>query len=128
LVEAAGEVFDLCVVACKEAESPYAEDWLQAADEVVACSKENAGRALEAALLAEEKRGANGTMLALTGGAGSSEPAASGDGAERPLYSLGPAATSGARADSGLANLARALVGSRSAGTPADGEKEAAHV
>ena len=128
LIEAAGEVFDLCVVACKDAESPYAEDWLQAADEVVACSKENAGRALEAALLAEEKRGANGTMLALTGGAGSSEPAASGDGAERPLYSLGPAATSGARADSGLANLARALVGSRFAGTPADGEKEAAHV
>src|SRR5215207_562731 len=108
LQEAAREIFDLCVVACGDADSPYAEDWLQAADEVVGCSVEDSHTALEAALLADEKRDRNGTMLAVAGGdtAGGGPPEAG----TRPLYSLGPAAASGTRADKGLRDLTRALV------------------
>jgi len=114
LQEAAREVFDLCVVACGDAPSAYAEDWLLAADEVVACSSEGAQKALEAALLAEEKRDRNGTMLAVSGGGGAPETVSSGDGGSeaRPLYTLGPAASSGTRADKGLRELARALIAS----------------
>ena len=127
LHEAAREVFDLCVVACGEADTAYAEDWLQAADEVVACSRESARKALEAALLAEEKRGTNGTMLALTGGGGTS----SADGEEepsggRPLYFLGPAASSGTRADEGLRQLTRALVASETGTGATEAQKEEA--
>src|SRR5215207_10184894 len=112
LQEAAREIFDLCVVACGDADSPYAEDWLQAADEVVGCSVEDSHTALEAALLADEKRDRNGTMLAVAGGdtAGGGPPEAG----TRPLYSLGPAAASGTRADKGLRDLTRALVSSGS--------------
>ncbi len=109
LQEAAHEIFDLCVVATGDADSPYAEDWLQAADEVVGCSVEDAHTALRAALLAEEKRDRNGTMLAVTGGSGGAAPPEAG---ARPLYSLGAAAASGTRADEGLRDLTRALVGS----------------
>ena len=56
LQEAAGEAFDLCVVACGDAESRYAEDWLLAADKVVACSSTDTDAALVAAQWAEEKR------------------------------------------------------------------------
>lgn len=115
LQEAAREAFDLCVVACSE-ENAYAEDWLLAADEVVGCSAVGAEDALRAALGAEEKRGRNGTMLAVTGG----DPALP-DGA-RPVYRLGPSAGSGTRADRGLRDLTRALVGSQSTeGEDADG-------
>jgi conjugal transfer ATP-binding protein TraC len=116
LQEAAGEVFDLCVVACGDTQSAYAEDWLLAADEVVACSSEGAREALEAALLAEEKRDANGTILAVMGVGGTLPPEAAHpegeEGEARPLYSLGPGAGSGTRADKGLRDLTRALVGS----------------
>jgi len=116
LQEAGREIFDLCVVACGDADSPYAEDWLHAADEVVGCSVEDARKALEAALLAEEKRDRNGTMLAVAGGgsAGSSAGAAPPEAGARPLYSLGPSAASGTRADKGLRDLTRALVSSGS--------------
>lgn len=120
LQEAAREVFDLCVVACGDAETAYSEDWLLAADEVVGCSAEGAGKALEAALLAEEKRDRNGTMLAVTGGGSFPEtlPPESGD---RPLYALGPQAANGTHADKGLRELTRALVASEST------HKEEAH-
>lgn len=112
LQETAREVFDLCVVACGDVHSAYAEDWLLAADEVVGCSSEGAQKALEAALLAEEKRDRNGTILAVSGGGGAPETVSSGDGGSeaRPLYSLGPIAGSGTRADKGLRELSRALV------------------
>jgi len=85
-----------------------------AADEVVGCSSEGAQKALESALLAEEKRDRNGTMLAVSDGGGALEAAPSGDGGSeaRPLYTLGPAAGSGTRADKGLRELTRALVAS----------------
>ena len=108
LQEAAREAFDVCIVACGDGDSAYAEDWLLAADEVVGCSTEGAQEALEAALSTEEKRGKNGTMLAVTGG-GSPPASASPDGG-RPLYSLGPSARSGTRADRGLRDLARSLI------------------
>jgi len=112
LHEAAGEIFDLCVVACGGTESAYAEDWLQAADEVVACSCEGAEEALDAALAAEETRASNGTILAVTatGGPPVTTFPESDDGPLRPLYSLGPGAGSGTQADRGLRTLARALV------------------
>jgi hypothetical protein len=108
LQEAAREAFDVCVVACGEGGFAYAEDWLLAADEVVGCSVEGSEKALQAALSAEERRGRNGTMLAVTGWDGPAE-AAPPDGG-RPLYSLGPSARSGTRADRGLRDLARALI------------------
>jgi hypothetical protein len=108
LQEAAREAFDVCVVACGDGDSAYAEDWLLAADEVVGCSSEGAKEALEAALSAEEKRGRNGTMLAVTGGG--SPPATAPLDIGRPLYSLGPSARSGTRADRGLRDLARHLI------------------
>ena len=48
LIEAASEVFDLCVVACGDTGSAYAEDWLLAADRVVACSATDPDDALAA--------------------------------------------------------------------------------
>jgi hypothetical protein len=108
LQEAAREAFDVCVVACGDGGSAYAEDWLLAADEVVGCSAEGSQKALEAALSAEERRGRNGTMLAVTCGERLAE-AVPPDGG-RPLYSLGPSARSGTRADRGLRDLARALI------------------
>ena len=59
-----------------------------------------AQKALEAALLAEEKRDRNGTMLAVSAGGGALETVSSGDGGSeaRPLYTLGPIAGSGTRA------------------------------
>lgn len=70
LQKAAGEAFDLCVVACGDAESRYAEDWLLAADTVVACSATGPDDALDAAEWVEEKRDSNGTVLALIGARG----------------------------------------------------------
>jgi hypothetical protein len=63
LVEAAREIFDVCVVACAP-ESSYASDWLHEAGRAVACSR-NGGAvdALTSALKAEEVRGKNGTLL-----------------------------------------------------------------
>ena len=129
LQEAAGEAFDLCVVACGDAESRYAEDWLLAADRVVACSSTGPDDALVAAQWVEEKRDANGTVLALIGARGGErapeteypapepgetpgEDAANGEapGEARRLYSLGPAAHSGTTADGGLSRLTRSLV------------------
>jgi len=107
LYEAAREAFDVCVVACS-GDSAYAEDWLLAADEVVGCSAEGAEGALAAALSAEERRGRNGTMLAVTGG--EHPPGAAPPDSGRPLYSLGPSAKSGTRADRGLRDLAHALI------------------
>jgi len=115
LHEAAGEIFDLCVVACGESTSSYAEDWLQAADEVVACSSEGAEAALVVALAAEETRASNGTILAVTGAGGppvTTYPEGDG-GPPRPLYSLGAGANSGSQADRGLRTLARALVATK---------------
>ena len=117
LIEAAGEVFDLCVVACGDTGSAYAEDWLLAADRVVACSATDPDDALEAARIAEERRDEGGSLLALTragrsagSSAGAAYPAGEG-GASRPLYALGPGAVhSGSQADRGLRALARALV------------------
>jgi hypothetical protein len=105
LREAAREAFDLCVVACSK-DDAYAKDWLLAADEVVGCSATSAQDALGAALRAEEVRGRNGTVLAVTGG----DPTPP-DGTH-PLYRLGPSAGSGTSTDRGLRDLARALVGS----------------
>jgi len=63
LIEAAKEVFDVCVVACAP-ESSYASDWLHEAERVVGCSRSGgAGDALTSALKAEEARGKNGTLL-----------------------------------------------------------------
>ena len=105
------------MVACGEAGSPYAEDWLLAADRVVACSAVGPDDALEAARIAEERRDANGTLLAVTrasrsagASAGAAYPEGAG-GASRQLFSLGPGAVhSGSQADGGLRALARALV------------------
>ncbi|MDP9474270.1 MAG: ATP-binding protein [Actinomycetota bacterium] len=113
LQEAASEVFDLCVVACGDTQSSYAEDWLLAADEVVACSASDPEDALAAARDAEERRDANGTLLAVTrSGSSAGAPYPEGaNGASRPLYSLGPGAVrSGSQADKGLRALARVLV------------------
>lgn len=63
LIEAANEVFDVCVVACDSLHSSYACDWLYEAEWVVACSHSAHGRdALRTALEAEELLGA-GTLL-----------------------------------------------------------------
>jgi len=130
LQEAASEVFDLCVVACGDTQSAYAEDWLLEADEVVACSSEGACKALDAALLAEEKRDTNGTILAVMGTDGAQPPEAarlkSEEDEARPLYSLGPGAGSGTQSDKGLRDLTRALAGStnRSTTTDAIGTRE----
>ena len=63
LVEAAREIFDVCLVACAP-ESSYASDWLHEAERVVGCSRnDGAGDALTSALRAEEVRGKNGTFL-----------------------------------------------------------------
>ena len=109
LQESSREVFDLCVVACGETETAYAEDWLQEAGVVVACSADGMEGALQAATMAEEKRGANGTLLAVTGGPSSVSDAPNDD---RPLYRLGPAASSGTQSDKGLRDLTRALLAS----------------
>jgi hypothetical protein len=117
LIEAAGEVFDLCVVACGDTGSAYAEDWLLAADRVVACSATDPDDALEAARIAEERRDEGGALLAVTrasrsagSSAGAAYPEGAG-GASRKLFSLGPGAVhSGSQADGGLRALARALV------------------
>lgn len=99
LQEAAGEVFELCVVACGDAESAYAEDWLLAADRVVACSSDGPEDALDTARWVEEKRDANGTMLALMGANGGGRAPETeypdheegeAEEAVRRLYTLGP--------------------------------------
>ena len=125
LQEAAGETFDLCVVACGAAESRYAEDWLLAADKVVACSSSGPEDALDAAQWVEEKRDSNGTVLALIGARTSGQapetaypahgPGENGDAGgavndARRLYTLGPAARSGTQADGGLNKLTRSLM------------------
>ncbi|MGF1472814.1 MAG: hypothetical protein ACFB50_13880, partial [Rubrobacteraceae bacterium] len=136
LQEAAGEAFDLCVVACGDAEGRYAEDWLLAADKVVACSSNGPDDALDAAQWVEEKRDSNGTVLALIGARGvdrtpettypapepghtAGENGEAGEAVEAPgeafgearkLYTLGPAAHSGTGADAGLSKLTRSLV------------------
>jgi hypothetical protein len=62
-VEAAREIFDVCVVAC-DPKSSYASDWLHEAESVVGCSRNGGTRdALTSALKAEEVRGKNGTLL-----------------------------------------------------------------
>ena len=111
LQEASREVFDLCVVACGTADTSYAEDWLQDAEAVVACSAEGTAEALQAARMVEEKRGANATLLAVTnrGTGGASKTFATPDGG-RPLYRLGPAASSGTQSDNGLRDLTRDLL------------------
>jgi len=126
LHEAAGGVFDLCIVACGESTSPYAEDWLLVADKVVACSSEGAQVAFEAALAAEETRASNGTILAVTGAGGppvTTFPEGDG-GASRPLYSLGPGAGSGTQAGRGLRSLARALVAPKDEPNLDDGRRQ----
>ncbi len=126
LQEAAGEAFDLCLVACGDAEGRYAEDWLLAADKVVACSSTGPDDALDAAQWIEEKRDSNGTVLALVGTrngerAPETEYPANGSGGApveageavseaRRLYTLGPGARSGTQADGGLSRLIRTLV------------------
>ncbi|MGB3634850.1 MAG: hypothetical protein WA982_12470, partial [Rubrobacteraceae bacterium] len=135
LQEAAGEAFDLCVVACGDAEGRYAEDWLLAADKVVACSSNGPDDALVATQWVEEKRDTNGTVLALIGARGGTadlrtpettypahepghapdENSDAGEAVEAPsearkLYTLGPAAHSGTGADGGLSKLTRSLV------------------
>lgn len=134
LQEAAGEVFDICVVACGAADTAYAEDWLLAADRVVACSSGGPDDALQAATWVEEKRDSNGTMLALMNARGVArapetqypEPGdASAEVQTRALYTLGPGACSGTQADGGLSKLARALV--TGASHDAQTEKEELH-
>ncbi|MGH3086016.1 MAG: hypothetical protein ACRDSJ_01705, partial [Rubrobacteraceae bacterium] len=117
LREAAGEVFTVCVVACATDASggadAYAEDWLEAADAVVGCSSADTRSALEAALDAEEARGRNGALLALLGGGDPDwgEPGAGGSGVDgRPVFALGPVASSGTTADKGLRELVHALM------------------
>lgn len=136
LQEAAREIFDLCVVACGDAESAYAEDWLQEAETVIACSAEGVPEALEAARLAEQKRGTNGTILTLTGGARRAAPSDV-ETEGRPLYRLGAGARSGTQSDKGLRELARSLVAAENDSDanpdsgmkdPAGSRKEGAHV
>ncbi len=132
LQDAAREVFDVCVVACRQDGSRYAEDWLMEADGVVGCSKEGGDAALEAALAAEDLRGQNGTLLAVMGAKGGAKGGAAGEGTEdeespnpgdtRPLFALGPAAAQGTRFDRGLKELVTTLV---SAGDHEEAEKEA---
>lgn len=99
LIEAAREVFDVCIVACSG--GPYADDWLLEADRVVACSDRGGDDALREAERLESRRGRNGTLLAtLNDGPPArrgplTEPAAGG----RPLYTL----------SDGAAELVRAL-------------------
>jgi hypothetical protein len=109
LQQAAREAFDVCVVACGDDGSPYAEDWLAEADEVVGCSGAGGDGALRAALAAEERRGRNGTLLATFGGGGSGHTPPTSAGS-RPHFSLGPSAATGTRTDRGLRDLTHALV------------------
>jgi hypothetical protein len=119
LRQAAREVFDVCVVACGDGSTPYAEDWLAEADEVVGCSQGGGDAALAAAIAAEERRGKNGTILATFGGATANGPPAPPEGAgARRLFVLGLSASAGTRMDKGLRDLARALI----AGIHHDGE------
>ena len=148
LLEAAGEAFDICLVATGDAEGRYAEDWLLGADRVVACSALGADAALEAAWLVEEKRDSNGTVLALTGAhgnhsapetlypdhlaavadGGADSEASGGPDSEtghlmRQLYTLGPGAHSGTTQDAGLSRLARSLVSPGSNGVSKEKEE-----
>jgi hypothetical protein len=82
LIEASGEVFDVCVVACVP-ERSYASDWLHEAERVVGCSRSAGAKdALTSALKAEEIRGKNGTLLCTS--AALEEHSGAG-----PLYELG---------------------------------------
>ncbi len=76
-------IFDCIVVACGD--SMYADDWLRTAGGV-ASTGAGWGAALAAARIAEDERGANGTILASLGPAG--DPAHPAE--TRPLFELPP--------------------------------------
>lgn len=105
LIEALGRVFDVCICACSD--SSYATDWLLEADRVAGCSSEGTPKALSAALAAEDKKGANGTVLAVDASGGQS-PLDS-HAAGRPVFTVGETSY---RVPAGrdVTGLARALI------------------
>jgi len=121
LIEAAKEIFDVCVVTCA-LEGSYASDWLHEAETVVGCSENDEAReALWSASRAEELRGKNGTLLCTAAAEAPSPPTAGPlyepEVGGRRLFALG-----GEGGERASLELAGALVASTDAST--EGKEE----
>lgn len=119
LKETASEIFDVCIVACPGPDQGnfYAEDWLLGADAVVGCSSSDEDGALRSALTAEELRGKNGTLLAVSGSkAGGREPDSERRGRphSRPVHRLSMSSSGDISPNRSLKELALALTNATS--------------